>query len=78
MSTFSNNSSETTMPIKAKFHVGPPSDGVTKFCSNGLSHMTKLDAMSIYGKNFLRNQKAYDHEIWYVALGPRVLFSLFK
>ena len=44
--------------------------------------MTKMAAMPIYGKNLkkllLRNQKAYDLETWYVALGARVLPSLFK
>ena len=28
-----------------------PWDGGTKVCSNGPGHMTKMDAMSIYGKN---------------------------
>ena len=66
LSTFSNISSETTGPIKAKFHVEPPWDGVTKVCSNGPGHMTKMAAMPIYGKNFknllLWNQKADDLE----------------
>ena len=36
MSTFSNIfSSETTGPIKAKFHIEPPWDRGTKVCSNG-------------------------------------------
>ena len=29
----------------------PPWDGGTKLCSNGLGHMTKMAAMSIYSKN---------------------------
>ena len=41
----------TTGPIEAKFHVEPPRDGETKVCSNGPNHMTKMAAMSIYGKN---------------------------
>ena len=52
MSTFSNIvSSETTALIEAKFHMEPPWDGGTKVCSNGPGHMTKMDAMPIYGKN---------------------------
>ena len=51
MSTFSNISSETTGPIKAKFHIEPLWDGGTKVCSNGPGHMTKMAAMPIYGKN---------------------------
>ena len=53
-----------------------------KVCSNGPGHMTKKAAMPIYGKNLknflLRNQKAYDLDTWYVALGARVLPNLFK
>ena len=66
MSTFSNISSETTLPIEATFHVEPPWDGGTKVCSNGPGHMTMMAAMPIYGKNLknllLQNQKAYDLE----------------
>ena len=50
------------------------------FAQNGPGQMTKMDAMSIYGKhlkNLLRNQKAYDFETWNVASCARVL-SLFK
>ena len=40
-------------------------------------HMTKMAAMPIYRKTFknilLRNQKSYDLETWYVALGTQVL-----
>ena len=82
MSTFSNISSETAGPIKAKFHVAPPWDGGTKVCSNGPCHMTKMTVMPIYGKNLknllLRNQKAYDLEILYVASVAQVLPSLYK
>ena len=46
----------------------PPWDGETKICSTGQSHMTKMAAMPIYGKNLkillLRNQKADDFETW--------------
>ena len=41
----------TTRPIEAKFHVDPPWDGGMKVYSNGPGHMTKMDAMPIYGKN---------------------------
>ena len=52
LSTFSNIfSSETTVPIEGKFHGEPSWDVVTKVCSNGPGHMTKMDAMSIYSKN---------------------------
>ena len=43
-----------------------------KVCSNGHSHMTKMAAMPIYGKNLknllLWNQKANDLGTWYAAL----------
>ena len=51
MSPFSNIYSETTEPVEAKFHVEPPWDRVTKVCSNGPGHMTKMADMPIYGKN---------------------------
>ena len=44
-------SSETTLPIKAKFYVEPPWEGGTKVYVNGPGHMTKMAAMPIYGKN---------------------------
>ena len=44
-------SSETALPIKAKFYVEPPWEGGTKVCINGPGHMTKMAAMTIYGKN---------------------------
>ena len=44
-------SSETALPIKAKFYVEPPWEGGTKVYINGPGHMTKMAAMSIYGKN---------------------------
>ena len=50
-STFSNFSSETAWPIKAKFYVEPPWEGGTKVYINGPGHMTKMDARPIYGKN---------------------------
>ena len=47
----SNIFSETTGPIKVKFHMELLLDGGTKICSNGPGHLTKMAAMSIYGKN---------------------------
>ena len=44
-------SSETALPIKAKFYVEPPWEGGTKVYINGPAHMTKMAAMPIYGKN---------------------------
>ena len=43
-------SSETALPIKAKFYVEPPWEGGTKVYINGPGHMTKMAAMPIYGK----------------------------
>ena len=51
-STFSNFFTlETAGLIEAKFHVKPQWDGIINVCINGLCHMTKRAAMSIYGKN---------------------------
>ena len=44
-SPFSNISSETARPIKAKFDVEPPQDGGTKVFINDLGHMTKMAVM---------------------------------
>ena len=44
-------SSETAWPIKAKLHVEHPWEGGTKVYINGPSHMIKMAAMPIYGKN---------------------------
>ena len=44
-------SSETALPIKAKFYVKSPWEGGTKVYINGPGHMTKMAAMPIYGKN---------------------------
>ena len=56
--------SETTGPVKVKFHMELLWNGGTNVCSNGPGHMTKMAAMSIYGKNLknrlIRNQKADD------------------
>ena len=51
-STFSNFFSlEIARSIEAKFHVEPPWDGIMKVSTNGLCHLTKVAAISIYGKN---------------------------
>ena len=76
-------SSDTTVPIKVKFHMELLWDGGTKVCSNGPGHMTKVAAMAIYDKNLkinllLRNQKANDLESWYASSGAWVLPSLLK
>ena len=49
------SSAETAWPIKVKFHMEPPWDGGRKVYSNGPGHMTKMAAMSIYGKNFKKS-----------------------
>ena len=92
-STVCRTSSVVRQDFKTSSHLKPlgqlkpifiwtPWDGGTKLCSNGPGHMTKMAAIPIYGKNLknllLWNQKAYDLETLYVALGARVLPSLFK
>ena len=44
-------SSETALPIKAKFYVEPPWEGGTKVYINGPGHMTKMATMPMYVKN---------------------------
>ena len=44
-------SSETALPIKAKFYVEPPWEGGTKVYINGPGHLTKMATMPLYGKN---------------------------
>ena len=48
-------SSETTGPIKVKFHMELLWDGGTKVCSYSPGHMTKIAAMPIYGKNLKKS-----------------------
>ena len=48
-------SSETAWPIKAKFYVEPLWEGETKVYINDADHMTKMAAMSIYGKNLKKS-----------------------
>ena len=59
---FKRLSSETTGQIKANFPMKPSWDGGTKVYSNGLGHMTKMAAMSIYGKN-LKNLLLWNPKI---------------
>ena len=47
--TFSNISSGTAWPIKAKFYVDPPGEGGMKVYINGPGLMTKMATMPIYG-----------------------------
>ena len=55
-STFLNFFSlETASPIQAKFHVEPPWDGGMIIYSNGLGHMTNVDAMPVYSKNLKKS-----------------------
>ena len=69
-STISNIfSSETTGPIKFKFHVEIPKGAGTNVSSNGPGLMTQMASTPIYGKIFLQNQTADDLWTWYVALG---------
>ena len=44
-------SSETALPIKAKFYVELPWEGGMKVYISGPGHMTKMAGMPIYGKN---------------------------
>ena len=73
VSTFSNiSSSETTVPIKVKFHMEPPWDGELKFVQLFQVTWPRLlpcPCMVKTLKNLLlRNQKADDIETWYTAL----------
>ena len=47
--------SETDWPIKAKFRVEPPREVGRNVYINGTSHMTKMAAMLIYGKNLQKS-----------------------
>ena len=51
MNLCSNIFSETAGPITVKFYVGPSWVGGTNICSRHLGHMTKVAALSLYGKN---------------------------
>ena len=51
---FKHDFSETSWLINAKFHEEPPWELGKKVYINGTGHMTKMAAMSIYGKNLLK------------------------
>ena len=57
-------SSETALPIKAKFYVEPPWEGGTKVCINGPGHMTKMAAMPLYGKNLKISSSPEPEVLW--------------
>ena len=70
-------STETTGPIKVKFHMELQWDGGMTVCSNGHGHMTKMATMPIYVKN-LKKSSPELKETWYASLGARVQPSLLK
>ena len=77
LSKFSNIfCSETTLPIKAKFHMELSWDRGTKVCSNGPGHMAKM--VKTLKNILLRKEKADDLETWYAASGAQVPSGLFK
>ena len=57
--------SKTAWPIKAKFHVEPPWEGVKKVCINGPSHMTTMAATAIYGKNLQKCSSPEPEGLWF-------------
>ena len=65
--------SETSGLFETKFHMKAHGRKEMKIYSNKFGHMTKMAAMTIYGKNpskiFLQNHQADCLETWYVALG---------
>ena len=79
LSKFSKDfSSETTGLISIEFHMQSlDREGGKKVYIFRPAHMTKMDAMPIYGKNLknvlLHNHQANCLETWYVALREIVL-----
>ena len=73
--------SETTGPVKVKFHMELLWDGGTKVCSNGHGHMTKMATMPIYGKNLKKSSSPEPKGQWpwilICIIGCWVLPSLF-
>ena len=65
------------MANRAQVYMEPPWEGGKKVYINGLGHMTKMAAMSIYGKNLknllLQDQKSHDLETWHVSFGSQAL-----
>ena len=45
---------ENTWPFIIKLHIEHPLEGRTKVCINGQGHMTKMAAISLYGKNLYK------------------------
>ena len=43
-----------------KFHVEPPWDRGMKICSNGPGHVTKMFAMTIYGKKTFQKSSSLE------------------
>ena len=81
--TFSNFVSLKTLCRLKPIFMEPPWGRGIKMSTNGLCHMTKMAAMSIYGTNLyknilLLNQKADDLETLYAALVTQLLLNLFK
>ena len=74
--------SETTVPFWTKFCMKAFRYKEMKTWWHDANHMTKMAAMSIYGKNpsknLLQNWQADFHETWYVASGTPAHHSLFK
>ena len=57
-------SSETTGPIKVKFHMELLWDGGRKVCSKGPGQMTKMAAMLIYGRNLKKSSSLEPKGRW--------------
>ena len=65
LSTISNVfSSDTAWPIRAKFYMEPPWKGGTNVYINGPGHITKMAAMSIYGKNLKKSSSPEPDVLW--------------
>ena len=56
--------SETAWPIKPKFYGDPSWEGGMKIYINGLGHMIKMAAMSIYGKNLQKSSSLEPEVLW--------------
>ena len=57
-------SSETTGPIKVKFHMELLWEWGTKVVSNSPGHMTKMIAMPLYGKNLKISSSLEPKGLW--------------
>ena len=71
-------SSETTGPIKVKFHMEPPWEFVQTVQITWPRWPPCPLMVKTLRNLLLRNQKADDNGSWYAASGARVLPSLFK